>query len=332
MLDVIIITGGSGFIGTNLIDSLNKDQYKIINVDKAPPINPKQEEYWVNVNLLDYNAFKKVLDDYQPKIVVHLAARTDTISDKLEDYIDNTLGTENVVKAIEKSPSVKHVLITSTQYVYKSKSMPLQVNDYDYMPHTVYGQSKVITEEHIRNSDMTAAWTIIRPSNIWGPWHMRYPNELWKLLDKGWYVHPSKKEVIRTYGYVKNIVHQIIAIIDAPIDSVDKQTYVLGDIPIDSYIWLNAFSQRLRKKNIKRIPSVFFKGLSIVGDVLIKAKIPFPIYSTRYYNMVEDYLAATNLTISRFGLSHPDIDKNVDETINWVENEGKNYFEYWKNK
>ena len=87
---------------------------------------------------------------------------------------------------------------------------------------------------------------------------MRYPNELWKYIAKGMYVHPSKKPVIRTYAYVKNLVQQLDAIINAPSELSDQKTYYLGDMPIDSYVWLNALSVELTGKNIKRIPKFVF--------------------------------------------------------------------------
>lgn len=69
---------------------------------------------------------------------------------------------------IESSPSVKHLIITSTQYVYRP-GMDLPKNDADYNPHTKYGESKVINEKDIRTSNIKYSWTIIRPTNIWGP-------------------------------------------------------------------------------------------------------------------------------------------------------------------
>jgi GlcNAc-P-P-Und epimerase len=330
--DKILITGGSGFIGTNLIELFEEKGYSLINLDKSPPIKQSHLKYWENVNLLDIDSLRNSIEKYEPKIIIHLAARTDTLSTKIEDYIDNTEGTSNLIRVIEKCEFVSHVLVTSTQYVYKSKKTPFPKSDIDYLPHTVYGVSKKITEEITRNSRMKCAWTIIRPTNVWGPWHLRYPNELWKIIDKRFYIQPGNKEVIKTYAYVKNIAHQIREIIKAPIEEVDKQTFYLGDFPIDSAEWLNEFSLQLTHKDLKRFPIIFFKFLSFIGDCMIKINIPFPIYSMRYHNMIEDYYAPTNVTINKFGLSHPDLKENVKETINWLLNEGTKYSKYWKNR
>ncbi|MDO5527217.1 MAG: NAD(P)-dependent oxidoreductase [Prevotella sp.] len=328
--DFILITGASGFIGTNLIELFEEKGYSFINYDKADVTNPNQHKYWHKGNIMDKKVLSEAFDKYKPSIVIHLAARTDTLSDKLEDYIENTEGTKNVVDEIKKHDYVKHALFASTQYVYKDKVVPFGQTDDSYAPHTVYGISKKMDEEYIRQSGMKCKWTIFRPCNVWGPWHMRYPNELWKFIAKGIYVHPSNKPVIRTYAYVKNLVKQLDAIMNAPDDLSDRKTYYLGDMPIDSYIWLNTLSQETRGKKIRRIPKFFFWGGALIGDFLRLFGIKFPLYSMRYRNMIEDFYAPSNVTIALFGAYEKDYKKNVKETIDWLRGEyGKN-FDYWK--
>ena len=330
--DFILITGASGFIGTNLIELFEQKGYKFINYDKADVTKPDQHKYWYNGNIMDKQRLAEAFDKFKPTIVIHLAARTDTLSDKLEDYIENTEGTKNVVDEIKKHDYIKHALFASTQYVYKDKVIPLGLKDDAYAPHTVYGISKKIDEEYIRSSNMKCKWTIFRPCNVWGPWHMRYPNELWKFIAKGMYVHPSHKPVIRTYAYVKNLVKQLDAIMNAPDELVDKKTYYLGDMPIDSYVWLNALSREFRGKNIIRIPKFFFWGGALLGDFFRLFGIKFPLYSMRYRNMIEDFYAPSNVTIALFGAFEQDYTKNVKETADWLCKEGINLFPYWKKK
>lgn len=332
-MKTILITGGSGFIGTNLIDLLQlKGTYEIVNFDKAKPVNPAHNSLWEEGNMMDEERLAEVFNKYNPDTVIHLAARTDTLSNKLEDYEENHIGTQYVLNAIKKSAAVKQVIIASTQYVYKSDDKPFPTKDTEYIPHTIYGQSKVLTEEYTHNANLSCTWTIIRPTNIWGPWHMRYPNELWKIIDQGIYFHPVNHPVIRTYGYVKNIVHQIYQILIAAPETVNHKMFYVGDPSIDSFEWLNELSMQLTNKRIKRLPTFIFKSLAIGGDVLRALKVPFPIYSKRFKNMVEDYPAPTEITVELFGQAESDLKKNVAETITWLKGEGKPYFEYWKNK
>lgn len=330
--DFILITGASGFIGTNLIELFEQKGYRFANYDKADVTNVNQHKYWFKGNIMDKQCLSEAFKRFKPTVVIHLAARTDTLSDKLEDYIENTEGTKNIVDEIMKHDYIKHALFASTQYVYKDNVRPFGMTDNSYVPHTVYGISKKMDEEYIRNSGMKCKWTIFRPCNVWGPWHMRYPNELWKFIDKGMYVHPGRKPVIRTYAYVKNLVRQLDAIMNSSNELVDKKTYYLGDMPIDSYVWLNALSQEMRGKNIIRIPKCFFWLGAMIGDFLRFFGIKFPLYSMRYRNMIEDFYAPSNVTITLFGAFEQDYEKNCKETVDWLRREGGNLFGYWRDK
>ncbi|WP_321518134.1 NAD(P)-dependent oxidoreductase [uncultured Bacteroides sp.] len=331
--DTILITGGSGFIGTNLIEFFETKKYgKIINFDKAPPTKKQQSDYWFKGNIMNTENLSDVFEKYNPNIIIHLAARTDTLSDVLEDYIENYKGSENVISEIMRHNYVKHVIITSTQYVYKSKTIPLPAKDNTYAPHTTYGISKMMDEEMTRNSGMMCPWTIIRPCNVWGPWHMRYPEELWKIIGKGYYIHPTKNPVIRTYAYVKNLVYQLDQILNADLDIVNHSTFYLGDVPIDSYMLFNEISNQLNNKSARIFPKLIFYLGAKTGDVLRKVGVKFPLYTVRYKNMIEDFYAPSNITVNLFGVRNSNLADNVKETIDWLYGEGNDFFVYWKKR
>lgn len=329
----ILITGGSGFIGTNLVDLLlSRNFTEFINLDKRKPYKRQHVKYWIEANILDTKKLLGIFEEYKPTHVIHLAARTDTVSDKLEDYYDNTEGTKSLIYVIENSVSVLYSIITSTQYVYKSKSKMLPESDGHFAPHTVYGVSKKISEDYTRRSRMKSAWTIIRPTNVWGPWHMRYPNELWKIIDKGLYFHPGAEDPIKSYAYVKNVVHQIYGLLMSPVSEVDRAVFYVGDYSMSSKKWLNAFSMELTGKPIRVVPRFLLYFLSWIGTFLNQVGIRSPLSLLRFANMVDNYDTPMKKTIDKFGLSHPNLEENVKETIQWVKGEGKHFFPYWNSK
>lgn len=122
--DRIFITGGSGFIGTNLIDLFMKKGYDFINLDKAEPIKKDQISYWVKGNIVNMADLESVFSKYHPTLVIHLAARTDTLSTDIKDYSENTQGSKNIIDIVKKYSCVRHLIMTSTQYVYKSLTIP----------------------------------------------------------------------------------------------------------------------------------------------------------------------------------------------------------------
>ena len=90
----ILVTGGSGFIGTNYLEYLiqnGKDDF--INIDFQAPRNVEHNKYWKNCNILDKRKFKKITKEFSPTHVVHLAAKTG-LSNNINDYKTNTEGVE----------------------------------------------------------------------------------------------------------------------------------------------------------------------------------------------------------------------------------------------
>ncbi|MGB7116268.1 MAG: NAD(P)-dependent oxidoreductase, partial [Anaerolineales bacterium] len=177
--------------------------------------------------MLDLDNLQDEFHKYKPTHVIHLAARASMEGESLDDFRENTDGSANVIKVVKATTSVNRIVVTSTQHVRKPGSgMPL--NDEDFDPLMLYGQSKVITEQLTRNAGLDCNWTIIRPTNVWGPWHPHLGHGLWSLMKKGLYFHPSEKPVIRSYGYVRNVVWQIEKILGAPPVLVDQKVYYVG--------------------------------------------------------------------------------------------------------
>src|SRR5687768_15084830 len=190
----VLVTGGSGFIGTNLTKFLHQKGIQFLNIDIVQPKESVLTSYWQECDIMDLDSLLSHFRTFRPSEVIHLAAETDTDPKKtIEDYKVNTLGTLNVIKAIKSLDCVERVIFTSTQFVNQSKNGPQ--HDEDYAPHTVYGESKIINEKQVRSADLKSTWTIIRPTNVWGPWHLRYPFEFWKVLSENKYFHPGRQQV-----------------------------------------------------------------------------------------------------------------------------------------
>ncbi len=318
----ILVTGGSGFIGTNLVELFIEKNYNFLNLDKAPPLNINHTNYWRKGDILNLDDLKEIFEYYKPTIIIHLAAKTDTLGTSLDYYVENTRGTENLLEVIKSDSCIKRVIITSTQYVFFPKHYDLPKNDLDYYTHTIYGDSKVITEQLTRSSNLKCVWAIIRPTNVWGPWHIRYSNELLKYIKSGKYVHPGFNSVKKSYAYVRTVTNQIDGLINVEDKLVNGQTFYVGDYPKDSYEWANEFSLQMRHKSILRIPRIILRLLAIYGDLLKSLNINFPLDSKRYTNMVGEYLAPMDKTIKLVGTNHGSLQDNVRETIDWLKKDG----------
>jgi nucleoside-diphosphate-sugar epimerase len=315
----ILITGGSGFIGTNAIDIMSAEPGSILNYSLDPPLKAEHRKYWLEGDILDESALTAAFQRFQPDRILHLAARAECDENATleEGYRVNIDGTRNVLNAIRATLSVERAIITSSQFVCAPG--PLPKSDTDYFPETIYGQSKVITEKLTREANLPICWTIIRPTNIWGPWHLRYRREFWRVVQRGLYVHPGRQPVIRCYGYVKNIVHQIQKIFQAPRDEVAGKTFYLGDPPINLLDYVDGFSRELTGRAVRVIPRPLMHALALMGDVPSRLTgKPFLINSSRFRSMTTDYTTPMEKTFETLGENPYTLAEGIKETVAWL--------------
>ena len=314
-----LVTGGSGFIGTNLIEHFKTCVDQILNLDIQPPLDRAQNKFWREANILNKAQLTASFAEFRPEWVIHLAARADCDENTTVEkgYRVNVEGTRNVLEAIRVTPSVQRVIITSSQFVCGPG--PLPSNDEDYFPNTVYGQSKVVTEQLTREANLSCCWTIIRPTNVWGPWHLRYRREFWRIVERGLYVHPGRQPVIRSYGYVKNVVDQIRRILELPAGQVSGKTLYLGDAAANLIEWVDGFSRALTGHGVRIVPRSFMRALALAGDVptTITGR-PFYVNSSRFKSMITDYPTPMQPTFDLLGPNPYSLAQGIDETVKWL--------------
>jgi GlcNAc-P-P-Und epimerase len=314
----VLITGGSGFIGTNLVDYLERlSGIEILNVDKVPPRKPSQGVHWKMGDIMDEGQVQGYFLGFRPSHVIHLAARTDLDeNESLDDYAVNTLGTENILRAVNRNESVQRVIVTSSMLI--SAVGGKVSSDEDYCPPNLYGQSKVLTEIATRQMGLACAWVIIRPTTVWGPWNFVHVNGFFRILRSGFYIHPGRVPVLKSYGYVGNVVYQIVRLLEASAESVDKQTFYVGDPPIDLRKWVDEFSLKLRGRKTRSAPIWALKALGLFGDFLGMFDVKFPLTSFRLKNMTVENIIHMDDLLAVTGPSPYSLEAGVEETVKWL--------------
>jgi nucleoside-diphosphate-sugar epimerase len=317
-MNKILVTGGSGFIGTNLISTLITDGYNVLSIDIVKPKVINHNFLFLKIDLCDKTNLEKAVVQFDPNFVIHLGAKTDLNGKTLEDYNVNILGVENLIDVLEKLNNLNRVIFTSSMYVCKPGYSPISFDDYN--AHTIYGESKVLTERIIKKKNPDYTWTIIRPTSIWGP-HFGEPYYLFfKIVLTRKYFHLGNKACKKTYGYIDNFIYQLDAILKSSKHEVNRKTFYLGDYdPYDISEWANEIAAF---KNIKilKFPFIFFKIASYFGDYLVFLGLKFPLTSFRLRNMTTNNILdlseiesiAPNLPVMRI--------EATKNTIEWIEN------------
>lgn len=312
----ILITGGSGFIGTNVVDYYLARGWEVRNVDVREPKHELARACWVKCDITCEAELMAAVLDYAPDYIIHLAARTDFDGPTVEDYRANTTGVENILKSAAMLDGLKKILITSSMLVCHTGYMPK--DQYDYAPTTRYGESKVITEQKVWAAPPACDWAILRPSSMWGPWFGVPYRNFFDVVKAGMYVHAGHSSCTKTYGYVENAVYQIDQILMNPTTDTSNKVFYLGDTPpIFIEEWADQIAAELGRK-IPRVPFFLMRLAAIFGDVLAKVGIHFPMTSFRLKNMTTDNIVPLDNTNTI--APHPPVDRvtGIKRTLAWM--------------
>lgn len=317
-MNKILVTGGSGFIGTNLISKFLREAYEVLSIDIHEPKLQEHTQYFKKIDLCDLKTLEEVIVPFNPNFVIHLAARTDLNGITLEDYDANIQGVKNLLEVLDKLDNLERVIFASSMYVCQPGYTPTDF--YDYKPHTIYGESKVLTEKIIKEKNPSYIWTIIRPTSIWGPYFGEPYNLFFKIVLSHKYFHMGDKACKKTYGYIDNFIYQLLSIISADSNEINKKTFYLGDYePYDITSWANEIAEYKQIK-IPNIPYSLFKMAGFFGDFVKLVGVKFPMTSFRLRNMTTDNIfdlseikkIAPELPVSRKDGTKTTIDWLVD--------------------
>jgi nucleoside-diphosphate-sugar epimerase len=315
----ILITGGSGFIGTNLIEYFLSKGVEILNIDITPPKLPTHKPYWRNINILDIGNLRAQVAEFSPSHIVSLAAQTGTNDRgrKLEDYATNIQGVKNIIEAAKSSQSLERTIFTSSMIVCSIDYQPRSEND--YCPDTLYGESKMLGEKLVREAgDVPYSWLIVRPSGIWGPWFDVPYKSLFSMIWKGLYVHPGDSDVNQSLGFVGNTVYQLDRLLQAPADKVHGKTFYLADYPpINMRLWVKLIQKAFEAPKTREVPIWALKMVARAGDImkLMGWDVP-PLSSSRLKNMLTSFVFDLDPLITHnlpYGL-----EESVQATVNWM--------------
>jgi nucleoside-diphosphate-sugar epimerase len=311
----VLITGGSGFIGTNAVEYFIA-RHQVLNLDIVAPINPAHEYYWRKVDLLDANTLLATVSDFNPHIVIHLAARTDLDGRTVDDYPANTIGVSNLLKALVAARSLQRVIFASSMLVCRIGYEPN--SDLDFCPANPYGESKVRGELMVRELPPSVPWALVRPTSIWGPWFREPYRNFFDYVLKGRYFHIGDTRVFKTYGYVGNAIYQIQSILDAPASDIDGRVFYLGDSSqYDIREWADAIAHR-NGLSIPQVPLALVRGGAWFGDLLKAFGLRFPMTSFRLKNMTTENRIDLRPTINLAPNPPFDRDRSIDLTIDWL--------------
>ena len=316
----IIITGGSGFIGTSAVDAALSNGDTVMNIDINPPQKKEHTLFWKQVDIRNHEDFEKAILSFAPTHILHLAAKTGMDLRDLSEVSANIDGVRSLVDIGKKVPSLKKILFTSSLLVCRYGYIP--ANDTDYCPPNIYGKSKMLGEKIFRESDdLPFTWSIVRPTSVWGSWVAHSNKVFFRIIDIGLYFHPGNENIIKPICYVENAVYIMFKILFDESAKTNGATFYLVDYPDRSTReWASALHRELGKKgDIKTCPLPLLRIVGLVGDILKKTGwFEPPLTSFRLKNMLTGGFYPIDNTKAVAGSLPYSMEEGVRRTVQWI--------------
>ncbi len=258
----ILVTGGAGFVGSNMCstllennayvtvyDNLSYGSYDLIKkFEQNPNFN------FVKEDLLDINALEKALKENSIDTIVHLAANPDIRKGHITTDLDlkqGTIATYNVMEAARNS-SVKNILFASSSVVYgKAKQLPTPEEYGPLKPISLYGASKLASEALITSFSHLFGinYYIYRFANVVGK------NQTHGVIIDFIKKLKANKEELEVLG-----------------NGLQKKAYIEVQDCIDGMLF--AFEKSNEKENIFNISTDGQTSVAEIADAVIKKVAP----------------------------------------------------------
>ncbi len=226
----LLVTGGLGFIGSHLVESLSKKNYEILiltkSLSKKPNLSTLNKNIKIKkVDITNFNKVGKIIETFKPNMIIHLAGNTShskSFEKPLQDVDSNTKSTLFMLEKIRQQKiQCKFILGSTFIVIGKPKKLPV-TEESSCNPTTIYGTNRLASEHlcKIYNELYGINTNIFRITNSYGPREQIIPNKnavnflIHKAFMKEKISIYNKGEFFRDLIFVDDVISGITAIIN----------------------------------------------------------------------------------------------------------------------
>lgn len=330
----ILITGASGFIGSFAVEEALRRGYEVWAGVRASSSHEYLDKPGTNFVDLPYASPEKLVAKLQEMkqqigrwdIIVHIMGLTKCKEKSDFDRV-NFEYTKNFVEALRQTGMVPQQFVYMSSLSAMGSGDPVSLKQIDYTdepkPNTLYGQSKLKTENYFRSLP-DFPYTILRPTGVYGPREKDYFVMLQTLQR---HINPAigfKPQYI-TFIYVKDLVKVIFACVDK---LKIHETYFVAD----GDVWTSDDYAALAKRKLGvswtiplRVPCFLVKGICAIMEEVGSWFGKFPTLNNDKYNILSslNWKCDTRKLVDEleFKADYP-LEAGLDECIQWYREKG----------
>ncbi len=173
----ILVTGGAGFIGSWVADTLIEQGHEVIIIDDLSTgieENLPKDAHFIKCDIRDQQTVNEVISDIQPDIIDHHAAQIDvrkSVDDPMHDAGINIIGTLNLIESSLRNGVKKFIFASTGGAIYgEPEIIPADEKTEPY-PISPYGSSKYAIEKYLGYYNYVHGldYVALRYANVYGP-------------------------------------------------------------------------------------------------------------------------------------------------------------------
>ena len=302
-----LVTGGAGFIGSNLVNELIRQGQRVVVIDdlsSGKKENISSEAIFYQSDIRNKKVIEEIFEKEQPSIVYHFAARPlveDAYHNPFEVIDTNIMGTVNILESCRKQNNIESIIVVSSDKAY-GKSQQLPYNESTPLkgdhPYDVSKSSAdLIAQTYAKTYNLPIH--ITRFSNVFGPQDTNFsriiPGIIESIIKNMELQIRSDGTMIREYTYIKDIVLACIKLANHKRDFGEESTF--------------------GSKNIMSVLDVIRKTEETLG-----VKVNYKILNNTKNEIPTQYLDWTKAKEKLQWEPSVNFEEGIRETFNWHKN------------
>ena len=329
----ILITGGTGFIGVQLVRqlyNLGHDLKLLVreSSDTSPFKEHKNIEYIIG-DVRDiatlYNAVNGIDLIYHLAAYTRMWARDNSVFEET-----NIKGTENIAKvALEKD--IRLIYISSFIALGATPTEPVdETHESEEGLYLDYAKTKFQAKKLIKdyiNNGLNA--TIFYPGIVYGPGDFNiFGQTILDIVRRKFLGCPGKGDNVGSFVYVNDVIDGFVSVIDR--NDLKGEDFILGGINIKFGDWLDLIAEIAgNKKNPRHFPMSLAKAYAFSCELKTKLTKKVPYINRPTVKMINhNWTYSSDKAIEKLGYKITPLDEGLRETIAWY----KDWIEKEKNK
>ena len=313
----VLLIGGSGFIGSHMLDILDHDATVIL--DLKEPDFPCKSQY-ISGDIRNPDDVKKAFSSRSFDVVINLAAEHKDFGLTRDQYFaTNEGGTKNILAAAEQFGVQKFVFYSSVA-IYGSLKEPSN-EDTKPNPDNDYGASKLAAEMAIEKwaKQSTAHQALVlRPTVVYGERNTANVYRLINQIKSGRYFNVGKGDNVKSVAYVKNLVDATFFLMGEMTSGVSVFNY--ADEPHNSVKELSVtISTALGRKPPRSLPKLIVFAMAMPFEILVsitKKDLPISFARVRKLSTSTQHSAAKLLS-SGFEPAYS-TESGIERMVRWM--------------